>query len=150
MSEAISSFLYQASGGLVSHKTVSFATQSKNRRSQHLWGSKPCTYRADCAGRGNCRSWLGFSPFPKVCLQKNVIPRRGFGIFPAPIASQLIRLTLTVFVEKILQSSAKSTLLVGNNQAVIYHSIARARLTDKPKKVDQDRYPASSAALSPP
>jgi hypothetical protein len=54
----------------VSHKTVSFATQSKNRRSQHLWGSKPCTYRADCAGRDNCRSWLGFSPFPKVCLQK--------------------------------------------------------------------------------
>jgi hypothetical protein len=73
-----------------------------------------------------------------------VIPRRGFGIFSAPIASQLMKLTLTVFEEKILQSSTKSTMLVGN-QAAINHSIARASLTDKPKKVDQDRYPAASA-----
>jgi hypothetical protein len=146
MSEAISSFLYQASRGLVSLKTVSFAIFRDVASTS--WAVSRVhtvlTVRVETIAEAG---W-DFHRFPR-CVYKNVIPRRGFGIFSAPIASQLIRLTLTVFVEKILQSSAKSTLLVGN-QATIYHSIARARLTDKPKKVDQDRYPASSAALSPP
>jgi hypothetical protein len=81
-----------------------------------------------------------------VCLQKRDT-KEGFWHLLSSHRVTTNKVSPVSFVEKFLQSSAKSTLLVGN-QAAIYHSIGRARLTDKPKKVDQDRYPAASAALS--
>jgi hypothetical protein len=75
MSEAISSFLYQASGGLVSLKTVSFAIFRDVASTS--WAVSRVhtvlTVRVETIAEAG---W-DFHRFPR-CVYKNVIPRRGF------------------------------------------------------------------------